>query len=118
MKTVTLPFPDMRLSSNSTKGLHWGAVHKMRKKARGDAFTWTASQVRCPFSSERVKVSVIFSPPDRRARNADNVISANKSVQDGVADAIGIPDERWDVEYKFGPVIKGGQTIYEIEVMG
>lgn len=113
---VTLPFPDMKLSANSTKGMHWAAVARMRKAARKMAWAIAKEHGLIYIKAEKVNVTITFHQPDKINRNADNVISAFKSYQDGLADAIEIPDERWNPQYKFGEIVKGGKTEIQFEV--
>jgi hypothetical protein len=62
-----------------------------------------------------LRTRVTFHPPDNRKRNYDGMIGAFKSGQDGVADQIGIPDERWAMpHYCKGEIVKGGAVIVEV----
>jgi hypothetical protein len=62
-----------------------------------------------------LRTRITFHPPDNRKRNYDGMIGAFKSGQDGVADQLGIPDERWALpEYRIGDTVKGGAVIVEV----
>ena len=66
---------------------------------------------------ERPKVRVQFSPPDNRRRDLDGMIASHKAAQDGIADALGVDDSKFEVTYTIGPPIKGGAVIVQIEEM-
>jgi crossover junction endodeoxyribonuclease RusA len=42
-------------------------------------------------------VTLRFVPPDRRARDIDNLVASMKSGLDGLADALGVDDYRWEM---------------------
>jgi crossover junction endodeoxyribonuclease RusA len=46
---------------------------------------------------ERIAMWLDFYPPDRRARDDDNIIASFKHGRDGVALALGIDDKRFRV---------------------
>lgn len=105
MIVVTLPFPDMRLNPNSSKGRHWTSTSALRKKARNDA-TWLTKGAmlqrlleKLPpleFGAGAVALTITFIQPDRRARDRDNLLAACKPALDGVADALEINDSQFD----------------------
>lgn len=88
----------------------------MRKAARKMAWATAKEHRLKPIKAEKVNVTITFHQPDKRTRDLDGVISAFKSYQDGLADAIGIPDERWNPEYRFGEIVKGGKTEVQFEI--
>jgi erythromycin esterase-like protein len=95
----TIPFPSAKLNPNQSKGMHWAATSKLRKDARQFAFM-QARQVCCGKAlfgdSGDVAISVTFVMPDRRARDRDNLLAALKPSLDGVAEAIGVNDSRFE----------------------
>lgn len=59
----------------------------------------------------RLKLSLQFIQPDRKARDLDNLIASCKALIDGVADATGVDDSKFRMEFdmesepqKFGGV--------------
>ena len=48
-----------------------------------------------PETEGRLHLWIDFYPPDRRARDDDNMIASFKSGRDGIADALGIDDKRF-----------------------
>lgn len=104
MITVILPFPDPRLNPNSSKGHHWAATSNLRKKARADACILTkqatglvaALVLNGLASVVSIPLTVTFVQPDRRQRDRDNLLAASKPALDGVADAMGINDARFN----------------------
>lgn len=112
--TIVLPFPDMNLSANNIKRRHWSKNRKFSKVARELACVLAAQQVAEKVNAETINVHLRFHQPDAIKRNRDNIVTAFKSYQDGVADALNIPDERWNVTYSFGDIVKGGKVVLEI----
>lgn len=95
--TVKLPFPDTRLNPNSSKGRHWAATSDLRKQARTMArlLTMVEMDPAVVFVGD-IPLTVTFVSPDRRHRDRDNLLAASKPMLDGVADALGIDDRRFE----------------------
>ncbi|WP_447590127.1 hypothetical protein [Aquipseudomonas campi] len=56
-----------------------------------------------------MKLEVEFIPPDARRRDDDNCLAAFKSGRDGLADALGIDDNRFVTQIRMSSeTIKGG----------
>jgi len=64
---------------------------------------------------ERAKVRVEFSPPDNRRRDLDGMIASHKAAQDGIADALGIDDSKFETTYAISTPIKGGAVTVTLE---
>ena len=109
---VTLPWPDAILSPNARP--HWAPKAKAVKMARLDtAWSVRAAFVTRPHWSHAV-VSLTFNPPDRRRRDLQNCIASAKALVDGIADALGIDDSKFDCRYVMGEPVKGGAVRVEI----
>ena len=90
---VTLPWPPRALSPNART--HWrkkAPIAKAYKKACW-ALTLKAGLV-VPITG-KIALWLDFYPPDRRARDDDNMIASFKHGRDGVALALGIDDKRF-----------------------
>lgn len=71
-----------------------------------------------PVSWKAARLKYSFCPPDNRRRDRDNLIASMKAATDGIADALGIDDSKFDCSYALGEPIKGGcvhVTISHIE---
>lgn len=97
MLTIALPWPPKELSPNARK--HWRGLAKAKKAYRDACRVETLLQCRPGYLRlpERIHLTMDFVPPDRRKRDRDNLVAAMKSGLDGVADALGINDERFAV---------------------
>ena len=104
MTTIRFPFPDMRLSANGRTDRRYLAG--LRQAARGTGY-YLAKEHRLAFSGEKsLELYMLVCPPDRRRRDDDNVLSAFKSIRDGIFHALELDDslirrtviERGDVE--------------------
>ena len=90
---ILLPWPLKLLNPNARN--HWGA-HARAKKAYRAACAWAAkSQGVVRLGPGKITVSLIFVPPDQRRRDLDNMIASMKSGLDGLADALGVDDNRF-----------------------
>ena len=93
---VILPWPTADLSPNS-RG-HW-AVKARAKKAYRMLCAWEAqSQGIGLIYAERLHVKITFVPPNRRARDLDNLLASIKSGLDGLCDVVGVDDSKWALE--------------------
>jgi crossover junction endodeoxyribonuclease RusA len=96
MIEILLPFPDPKLNPNNSKGTHWAVTTKARKQARADAYLVT-KMTRPPKAPDgNVQMNIVFVQPDKRRRDRDNLLAAMKPALDGIADALGIDDSRFE----------------------
>ncbi len=103
--TITLPFPKSKLNPNQSKGRHWGSTRKDRKQARADAY-WLSMEAfsghrrnggKLPAkTAESIGLSIAFVQPDRCKRDRDNLFASLKHGLDGIADALGIDDSKFE----------------------
>lgn len=112
---VTLPWPHKLLSPNAR--VHWAKRSPKTKAARQDA-AWLVlaampKEERWSAPSA-VSVSMTFCPPDNRRRDRDNLIASMKAATDGIADAIGIDDSKFETTYRMGEPVKGGAVLVTI----
>lgn len=106
MITITLPWPDRRLSPNAR--LHHMALARVKKAARHDAWVEgiaaTSPAQRAAYKhAGRLNVAVTFTPPNRQRRDLDGCISSCKAMFDGISDALGVDDSRWRMTFELAP---------------
>ena len=98
---VALPWPSRALNPNS-RG-HWSKKARAAEMYRYTCKVMTREALQkakydlLPLQDvveggDQVHVQLDFYPPNRRARDDDNIIAAFKSGRDGLADALGIDD--------------------------
>lgn len=92
--TLTLPWPLAALSPN-TRHSHWSQLARAKARYRAACAMTASSQGARPIKATELAVSLVFVPPDRRARDLDNLIASMKSGLDGLADVLCIDDSRW-----------------------
>jgi crossover junction endodeoxyribonuclease RusA len=117
MISVDLAWPPRELHPNGR--WHWAVKAKAAKKARATAHnTILEAGIRKgdPDLPQSLKVTAIFFPPNNRKHDIDGCFSAMKASFDGIADALGIDDSKWQFgpPRKEGPV-KGGCVRIELE---
>lgn len=111
---LLLPWPAKELSPNAR--VHWSRKSRLVKLARQAA--WGAvleARGRTPaIRGERLHLTWTFCPPDRRRRDADNIIASLKASADGIADALHFDDSKFVSTYQFGEPVKGGAVLVTV----
>lgn len=112
---IRCPWPTPALNPN--KRCHWAIKAKQVKEYRA-ACNWLTRQQdghRRSYGAGDILVSITFHPPDRRNRDRDNMISAFKSGQDGIAECMGVDDSRFIPTYRVGDPVKRGCVLVVFE---
>jgi crossover junction endodeoxyribonuclease RusA len=115
---ITLPFPDMRLSPNRKNGTHWTVTQKYKKIARETGYSAAilSAQGNTLDPDVEYQVNITFYHPTKRSPDADGMLSAEKSVLDGIAMALGIDDRQFNPLFIRKEYRKGnGGTVIEIK---
>jgi len=104
---LLLPWPDRILHPNSRT--HWARKAKAAKSARQTA-NWLAREAGIrpndPDIPQAMKVTCIFFPKSNHAADLDGMLSSLKSALDGIADATGVDDSKWEITIRKGEVVK------------
>ena len=102
---LTMPWPPKELSPNAR--LHWAQLARAKKKYR-EACAWTAlSQGARKLDDSKLKVSLTFYPPTRRAIDLDNCLARFKAGIDGLVDVLGVDDSKWEITIRKAEEIGG-----------
>jgi crossover junction endodeoxyribonuclease RusA len=114
MTTLTLPFPDSRLSPNGRRAHRW--LTDVRNIARNTGYYAALDTgLRVPDRTP-LHVYLTFNPPDNRRRDVDNLLSASKSTLDGIFKALHVDDSNVKLTtLEMGRRVKGGQMTVRIE---
>jgi crossover junction endodeoxyribonuclease RusA len=115
MITITLPWPDPRLSPNARS--HWAVVANCKANQRAEAKALTLEALGGETFDPRpyeIKVELIFLRPQNRKYDKDNLQARMKAALDGIADALQVNDNRFDPRTRIGEVVKGGQVVVRI----
>lgn len=118
MITITLPWPNRRLSPNAR--LFWATKARAVRDARETARLLTMQangDGPVPVWLNPLPVRWQFYPPTKRRYDRDNLIASCKAYQDGIADAVSLDDFRFMSSYEFGEVTAGGKIVVEIGVI-
>jgi crossover junction endodeoxyribonuclease RusA len=118
MMVVKLPFPSASLFPNRKNGQHWGKTVAERT-AQHEAGYLLTKQAKGDYTPPDgpIALSLLYLTPDKRKRDADNMLAASKALIDGMAYALGIDDSRFRpvlVDWQHGP--KGGALIAAVGV--
>lgn len=112
--TIFLPWPDKRLSPNA-RG-HWSRLAAAKKAAKTTAYYTALEAGLGKIEADMIRVRYVFYPPDNRPRDTDNMIASCKAYGDGIAQAIGIDDSKWELSIApRGPVERNGMVKVELE---
>lgn len=115
--TVDLPWPAKELSPNARQ--HWSKAARAKKayRSRCKAIGAESGLGVLQGCEKPVCVHLTFFPPDRRARDWDNMIASMKAGLDGLADAMGVDDSRWRLSFDVKPdPVPGGVVAVSVEV--
>lgn len=90
---VVLPWPSRGLSPNAR--CHWAVKRKLVLIARRIAYCETRRKTdgHRAVPDGRIGYRCSFYPPDKRARDEDNLIASMKSSLDGIAQALHVDDK-------------------------
>jgi crossover junction endodeoxyribonuclease RusA len=106
---VVLPWPNKLLSPNARA--HHFARSRAAKKAREQAWALTLEALHGNRPSwAGVTLAWRFCPPSHRRYDEDNLIAQHKAAQDGIADALGIDDSKFNTTRTMGSPVKGGSV--------
>jgi crossover junction endodeoxyribonuclease RusA len=110
---VVLPWPHKDLSPNAR--VHWREKRRRHRSYRHTCSWECVDQGIRKIDAQVIKATIIFSPPDSRRRDIDNMIASVKAAIDAVAEAIGVDDSRWQIEPRRGVPVKGGNVRIVLE---
>lgn len=115
---LTLPWPPKELSPNARVHFHVKArvTKDYRERAYWLAFKAVINQD-CDFGPSpevALLLDFTFHQPDKRRRDLDTMLSSVKAGIDGIADAIGVNDVRFEYALKRAEPVKGGKVVIVI----
>lgn len=115
MITIELPWPITALWPN--RRAHWRTLHDARQAARDAAFYLAVDAgAHLRVKPCLIPVEIEFCPPSRRRFDRDNALAALKGHLDGVAEALGVDDSKFEpITLRRGEVVKGGKVIVSIQ---
>lgn len=109
--SISFPWPPSELSPNSR--VHWSRRARFAKGYKKTCWALTIKEGLAVTWDGPVHLWLTFFPPDRRARDDDNMIGAFKYGRDGLALGLGIDDKRFVLH----PVVSdqtGGRVVAKI----
>ena len=118
MLQIIVPFPDSSLLPNNKNGQSWRTTQraKLSAKQAGMIAALEAMQGSDKLPPRNVDVTIVFTPPDRRRRDVDGMLSALKPTLDGIAEGLGVDDSRFNpVHIHRGEPIQGGKVTIIID---
>lgn len=96
MKFV-LPWPAMRELSPNWRG-HWSGKARAKKALRAAWAAEAKKQGAQAISAKALSIRLEFVPPDKRARDLDNLLASCKAGLDGLADVLCVDDSKWSLQ--------------------
>lgn len=114
---LELPWPPRELSPNAR--IHYLAKSRVTKAYREQSYWLTRARngemFPCSVLGETpISLAFTFHPPDRRRRDLDTMLSSVKAGIDGIADALGVNDVRFEYALKRADPVKGGRVVIVI----
>lgn len=121
MHTVTFPWPPSCLSPNAKRRSHWSKYSGPTKKYRA-LCGWLAKEqglhlTRRNDPDTKFHVGLTFNQPTKHRRDMDGMLGSFKAGLDGLADAMGVDDHKFELSLKTGEIIKGGSVVARIEAI-
>ena len=113
MLTINLPWPPVGLSPNARN--HWTTTARLKKAYRKACAMAAMEQGARRLLASRLEVHLRFVPPNRRARDWDNLLSSMKAGLDGLADVLQVDDSRWRLSFDVAQGEVGGMVVVQIE---
>lgn len=94
---LTLPYPDKSLNPNRKSGRHW-AVTKKAKDIGFEAGYYAAKEAfgNTKLLPQAMPLVITYVRKDKRMVDLDNLLSASKSLIDGIAQGMGIDDKYFE----------------------
>lgn len=109
---IELPWPHRDLSPNAR--VHFRAKAAATKAYREQAYWLTkASDLIAP-DEGNIALRIDFHPPDKRRRDLDNMLASIKGGIDGIADGLGVNDQRFGFWLSREAPVKGGRVVVSI----
>lgn len=110
MTTIHFPWPPKELSPNAR--LHWAVKAKAVKYYR--TYCFNVALVSARGLKGKSKFKIVFSPPDKRMRDADNLIASFKAGFDALSSVTKVDDSKFEWTYVRGEPVKHGAVIVEV----
>lgn len=109
---IILRWPPKELSPNSRN--HWSVKAKAAKAYRKEA-GWLTVTSKTKYSGDgAIHLKITFLPPSRRHFDLDGLLSRIKAGLDGVADGLGVDDNRFALTIERGNVCPPGWVRIEV----
>lgn len=110
MLVIDLPWPPSQLNPN--KRLHWSRKSRAARLYRNMCYVLAKNTVQLSdyrYSDiGKIVFSIEFCPPDKRRRDDDNMLASFKAGRDGVADALGVDDNKFVTSFEVCDPVVGG----------
>lgn len=110
---IRMTWPEKALWQNRPS--HWAKKAKAVKGYRTEAWAKALEQSVRQIKSDPV-LRFSFHPPDRRRRDLQNMPATQKAAIDGIADALGMDDQHFRIEWptEWAEPVEGGCVIIEV----
>lgn len=109
---ILLPWPARVVHPNSRA--HWRRRAAATKLMRHDACV-VAKAAKLRVGDGPVHVTLTFHPADKRRRDLDGCITSCKAYLDGLADALGVDDNRFTLSARMSDICAhGGEVKFEV----
>lgn len=110
--SVVLPWPPKELSPNAR--IHFRTKAAAVKSYRESAYWLTTATKMAAPADGGIALRFDFYPPDKRRRDLDNMLAAIKAGVDGIADAMGVDDQRFGFWLSREAPVKGGKIVVSV----
>ena len=117
MIVVNLPWPPHQLNPN--KRLHWSRKSRAARLYRNMCYVLARNEAQSSgyhfAGTGKLVFSIEFCPPDKRRRDDDNMLASFKAGRDGVADALGVDDNKFVTSFEVCAPVEDGAVRVTIQ---
>lgn len=108
---IIFDYPPKELSPNAR--VHRAVLAKKKSSYKNDCHI--IAKMNLPLIEHyEIPLKITFHPRTAHKVDKDNCIAAFKAGQDGIANAWGVDDSRFDPQYDIGEPVKGGRVVVEV----
>lgn len=108
---IDLPWPPKELSPNARN--HWAVTARAKKIYRTACWGLTKERIKTQSfkDCDKILLKITFYPPSKRHYDLDNCVASMKAGLDGIADALQVNDNKFEIDPKWGDKVLGMVTV-------
>lgn len=114
MADIELPWPPRELSPNYRSRSHWPRTRALKKAKQWAHIATLARDNGTEPPEGTIPLLLTFYPPTAHQRDRDNLLASCKPYLDGIAQAWGVDDSRFDPRVQIAEPTKNSKVVITI----